>query len=53
MKHPKRLNVAMKKLLQINNLDPDDYWYIKNTSDYLVIVHKKTGKQKMLDWSDE
>lgn len=50
MKHPKRLNVAMKKLLQINNYEPDDWWYVKNTSDYLVVVNKRTQKQKTLRW---
>lgn len=50
MKHPKRLNVAMKKLLQINNLEPNDYWYIKNESEYLIVINKKTKKQITLRW---
>ena len=50
MKHPKRLNVAMKKLLMCNNLEPGDYWYTKNTNEYLLIVHKKSRKQLKLNW---
>lgn len=50
MKHPKRLNVAMKKLLMCNNLDPDDFWYIKNTTEYLTVLNKSTRKQLILKW---
>lgn len=48
----KRLNSAMKKLLQINNMDYDKYFYLHNNKDYVVFVEKKTGKRITLDWSD-
>ena len=44
MKHPKKINLAMKKLIADNGLDPKDYWFIKNTADELVIIHKETSK---------
>lgn len=40
MKQPKNLTVAMKKLLQQNELNPNDWWYIENTSKHLVILNK-------------
>lgn len=44
MKHPKRINLAMKKLITDNGLNPKDYWFLKNTIDSLVIIHKETSK---------
>ncbi|WP_286154639.1 DUF6906 family protein [Thomasclavelia cocleata] len=44
MKHGKKLTVAMKKLINKNGLNPNDYWFIKNTCNQLVIIHKKTNK---------
>lgn len=44
MKHTKRLTVVMKKMINKNGLNPDDYWFIKNTCNSLVIIHKKTNK---------
>lgn len=44
MKHPKRINLAMKKLITANGLNPKDYWFLKNTIDSLVIIHKETSK---------
>lgn len=44
MKHPKRINLAMKKLITANRLNPKDYWFLKNTIDSLVIIHKETSK---------
>ncbi|MDB7084939.1 DUF6906 family protein [Thomasclavelia ramosa] len=44
MKQAKKLTVAMKKLINKNSLNPNDYWFIKNTCDQLVIIHKKTNK---------
>lgn len=28
MKHPKRINLAMKKLITANGLNPKDYWFL-------------------------
>ena len=44
LKQAKKLTVAMKKLINKNGLNPNDYWFIKNTCDQLVIIHKKTNK---------
>lgn len=44
MKHPKRINLAMKKLITANGLNPKDYWFLKNTTDSLVMIHKETSK---------
>lgn len=44
MKHPKKINLSMKKLISDNGLNPKDYWFIKNTVDELVIIHKETSK---------
>ena len=44
MKHPKRINLAMKKFITANVLNPKDYWFFKNTTDSLVIIHKETSK---------
>ena len=44
MKHPKRINLAMKKLITANGLNPKDYWFLKNTIDSLVLIHKETRK---------
>lgn len=44
MKHPKRINLAMKKLITANGLNPKDYWLLKNTIDSLVLIHKETSK---------
>ena len=35
---------AMKKLITANGLNPKDYWFLKNTIDSLVIIHKETSK---------
>ena len=44
MKHQKRINLAMKKLITANGLNPKGYWLLKNTTDSLVIIHKETSK---------
>lgn len=49
MKHPKKLNVAMKKLLHKNNLDPNDWWYIENTASRLVILNKINNKVQVIN----
>ena len=38
------INLAMKKLITANGLNPKDYWFLKNTIDSLVIIHKETSK---------
>ena len=50
MKHPRKLNFEMKKFLSKNNLNPLDYFYLKNTSDSLSIIHKQTKEVKELKY---
>lgn len=49
MKHGKRLNFEMKKLLCKNGLYPEEWLFIKNLHDKLVIVNKKTNEIKELE----
>ena len=44
MKHPKRINLAMKKLITANGLNPKDYWLLKNTIYYLFLINKYKRK---------
>ena len=41
MKHPKRINLAMKKLITANGLNPKDYWFLKFLR---VTIHKSVDK---------
>lgn len=41
MKHPKKINVEMKKMLSKCGLDFTKYWFIKNTSTDITFVHKE------------
>ena len=40
MKHPKKINVEMKKMLSKCGLDATKYWFIKNTTTEVVFVDK-------------
>ena len=44
MKHPKNLTLSMKIKLKELGLNPLNWWYIKNTPDGLVLIHKISGK---------
>ena len=43
MKHAKNLTRSMKRRLTALKLNPDNWQYIKNTPEGLVLVNKKTG----------
>lgn len=47
MKNPKKLNYSMKKLVSSYGHNPNDYWYIKNTNEYLEVVNKNDTKKRM------
>lgn len=48
MKHGKRLNFEMKKLLVENELNPKEWLYVKNLNDKLVLINTKNNTIKEL-----
>jgi len=48
MKHEKKLQRWMKELLKEKGLNPDNWYYIKNTPDELIIIHKHSLKPKAI-----
>lgn len=46
MKHGKRLNFEMKKLLVENELNPKEWLYVKNLNDKLVLINTKNNTIK-------
>lgn len=49
MKHGKRLNLEMKKLLVKNGLNPKEWLYVKNLNDKLVLINTKNNTIKELE----
>lgn len=49
MKHGKRLNFEMKKLLVENGLNPKEWLYVKNLNDKLVLINTKNNTIKELE----
>ena len=51
MKHGKRLNFEMKKLLVENGLNPKEWLYVKNLNDKLVLINTTNEEcyQALLD----
>ena len=49
MKQPRRLTLNEKKAVSAYNLDPDDYMLQKDGDPYITIVHKVSGKTKIID----
>lgn len=46
MKHGKRLNFEMKKILVENGLNPKEWLYVKNLNDKLVLINTKNNTIK-------
>lgn len=44
MKHGKKLKLWMKKLIKVEGLSPDNWLYVKNLPDVLVIVHRESSE---------
>jgi len=44
----RRLTRKMKLLLKKRGLNPDNWLYTKNTPDELVIVHRYSGKVRII-----
>lgn len=49
MKHPKRLTVEMKRIISAEGLDPDDWWYIENSTERLAILNKTNCDIKVIE----
>lgn len=49
MKHGKRLNFEMKKLLVENGLNPKEWLYVKNLNDKLALINTKNNTIKELE----
>lgn len=49
MKRPKRLTREMKIALKRKGLNPLNWWYVKSTSEALVLVHKVSGKTRTVE----
>ena len=48
MKQPKKLQRWMKVLITRKGLNPDNWYYVKNTATELVIVHRHSGKPRII-----
>jgi hypothetical protein len=48
LKQPKKLQRWMKELLAKKKLNPNNWYYIKNTSTELVIIHRHSGKPRTI-----
>lgn len=49
MKQPKKLKHDYKVAVSAYNIDPSDYMLLKDGDTYITIVHKTTGKTKIID----
>lgn len=49
MKQPKKLIRKYKIAVSAYNLNPEDYMFQKDGDPYITIVHKVTGKTKIID----
>lgn len=48
MKHAKNLTYNMKVKLSKMKLNPDNWQYIKSTPEGLVLVHRVSGKTRVI-----
>ena len=53
MKQQKRLKRWMKDLLAEKGLNPDNWYYIKNTPRELIIIHKYSLKPRTIILSEK
>jgi hypothetical protein len=49
MKHGKNLKRWMKVLLKESRLNPDNWLYIKDLPGELTLVHRNTGRTRIID----
>lgn len=48
MKNGKKLTVRQMEFLESKNLNPKNWWLIKNTPIQMEILHKISGKLKVI-----
>jgi hypothetical protein len=48
LKQPKKLQRWMKELLAKKKLNPNNWYYVKNTPGELVIIHRYSGKPRII-----
>ena len=48
MKHGKRPTVRQKKLMTTRHLNYENWLVVKDTSTEMVVVHRATGRQKII-----
>lgn len=49
MKQPKKLTRAQKMCVAAHNLNANNWMLVEETDFYLKIIHKETGKARMID----
>lgn len=49
MKQPKKLKLDYKMAVSAYNLNPNDWMLLKDGDTYITIIHKTTGKRKIID----
>lgn len=49
MKQPKKLTREQKIVVSANGLNPDNWMLIEQTEFYLKIIHKSSGKARIVD----
>ena len=49
MKQPKKLKLDYKMAVYAYNLNPNDWMLLKDGDTYITIIHKATGKRKIID----
>lgn len=49
MKQPKKLTRQQKEILTSHSLNANDWMLVEEMEFYLKIIHKSTGKTKMID----
>ena len=49
MKQPKKLKLDYKMAVSAYNINPNDWMLLKDGDTYITIIHKTTGKRKIID----
>ena len=49
MKQPKKPTRNQKEIIRSNGLNENDYMIVRESEFYIVLIHKKTCKQKRID----
>ncbi|MDF2578381.1 MAG: hypothetical protein K0S74_1865 [Chlamydiales bacterium] len=49
MKHGKRPRVKQKIFIEGHKLDPDNWLVVKDTTEFMEVVNRKSRRRKILD----